>query len=78
MTEKKTGKDTAAKKDGQTKTAKMERGLRFLSVFSGDGTSLIFRSYPSKEETNIKVAATDADLGKLVRKAYQAFKSQTK
>ena len=78
MTEKKTGKDAAAKKDLQTKPMKVERGFRFLSVFSGDGKSLIFRNYPSKEETNVKLEVSDGDLGKLIRKAYQAFKPQAK
>jgi len=78
MTEKKGGKNPGGKKDVQTKSVKPERGLRFLSVFSGDGTNLIFRTYPSKEETNIKVASADADLGKLVKKAYQTFKPQAK
>ena len=78
MTEKKGGKNPTAKKDLQAKPTKVERGLRFLSVFSGDGKSLIFRSYPSKEETNIQVASADADLGKLVKKAYQTFKPQAK
>ncbi len=78
MAEKKAGKETAVKKDVQTKSTKVERGVRFLSVFSGDGTNFVFRDYPSREETNIQAASTDADLGKLVKKAYQSFKTQAK
>ncbi len=78
MAEKKIGKDTPAKKDVQPKTSKLERGVRFLSVFSGDGTSVIFRSYPSREETNIPAASPDADLGKLVKKAYSELRKETK
>lgn len=78
MADKKAGKEAAVKKDVQTKSTKLERGVRFLSVFSGDGTSLIFRNYPSREETDIQAASPDADLGKLVKKAYQAFKPQAK
>ncbi len=74
----KEAKETPKKDSKEAKSAQPQRGVRFLSVFSGDGTNFVFRDYPSREETNIQAASTDADLGKLVKKAYQAFKAQAK
>ncbi len=80
MTNKKDSKETkeTPKKDSKAKSVKPQKGVRFLSVFSGDGTSFIFRTYPSREETNIKVESADGERGKLVKKAFQGFKTQPK
>ncbi len=78
MAEKKPAKDTVAKKDVQPKATKPEKGVRFLSVFSGDGTSFVFRAYPSREETNLKVDSADAELGKFVKKAYSDLRKEGK
>ncbi len=71
-------KETPKKDSKEAKSVKPQKGVRFLSVFSGDGTNFVFRDYPYREETNIQAASTDADLGKLVRKSYQTFKAQAK
>ncbi len=78
MAEKKAAKDTGVKKDVEARSAKPQKGVRFLSVFSGDGTNFVFRDYPSRQETNVPAASADADLGKLVKKAYSELRKETK
>ncbi len=73
----------AGKKETKEATAtgkvKVERGKRFLSVFfAGDGSQLIFRNYPSRQEVNVKADSSTDDLGKLVKKAHTEAKSQSK
>ncbi len=61
-----------------TKETKVKKGLRFLSVFFGDGSQLIFRSYPSRQEVSVRVEASNDELAKLIRKAHAEAKAQSK
>jgi len=73
MVTKKESKEATATKD-----AKVKRGKRFLSVFRAEGSQLVFRAYPSRLETTVKLETPNDDLAKLVRKAYGEVKAQSK
>ncbi len=61
-----------------TKDTKVKRGKRFLSVFTAEGSQLVFRAYPSRLETTVKLESSNEELGKLVKKAHTEAKAQSK
>ncbi len=74
MAGKKESKEATATKD-----VKVKKGLRFLSVFtSAEGSQLIFRAYPSRQEVALKLESSNDEFAKLIRKAHAEAKAQSK